>query len=164
MLGFSNLIVLGDSTILNTDIYTTEKIDIINYDSDNALIINQIGGNIGNKNEILTVLFNYNKLFTIINNGCVGIGIVPQTDANLLEVKGNINIISTDNNNYKFTINNRDIIEETSNFIRETSNLLKVVFKLLVRLLVLLLVISMNSKSKHKHFTLSQLLTLNSQS
>ncbi len=126
----SNLIVLGDSTILNTDIYTTEKIDIINYDSDNALIINQIGGNIGNKNEILTVLFNYNKLFTIINNGCVGIGIVPQTDANLLEVKGNINIISTDNNNYKFTINNRDIIEETSNFIRETSNLLKVDYDL----------------------------------
>ena len=121
----SNLIVLGDSTILNTDIYTTEKIDIINYDSDNALKINQIGGNIGDKKEIVTILYNYNKLFTVINNGCVGIGIVPQTDANLLEVNGNINIISTDNNNYKFTINNRDIIEETSNFIRETSNLLR---------------------------------------
>ena len=120
----SDLLVLGNTTTLQTDIYTTEKIEITNYDSDTALRVNQIGGNIGDKKEVMTVLYNFNKLLTVINNGCVGIGTVPQTDGNLLEVKGNINIITNNENNHKYTINNRDIISETSNFILAVSNYL----------------------------------------
>jgi len=121
----SNLIVYGDTTILNTDIYISEKINISNYDNDTALYIRQFGDIIPNNTDILRIDYNENTLLTILNSGSIGIGgIYPQT-ANILDVHGNINIISYLNEDFKFTINGRDIIKETSNFIISTDNLLR---------------------------------------
>jgi hypothetical protein len=55
---------------------------------------------------------------SIIDNGNIGIGTTPQTSSSKLEIIGNINI----SGNYK--INNRDIINDTSNYVLTTSNLL----------------------------------------
>jgi len=121
----SNLIVYGDTTILNTDIYISEKINISNYDNDTALYIRQFGDIIPNNTDILRIDYNENTLLTVLNSGSIGIGgIYPQT-ANILDVHGNINIVSYLNEDFKFTINGRDIITETSNFIISTNNLLR---------------------------------------
>jgi len=82
-------------------------------------IANTSNGNIGS-----TGIFNiFNSSSTtanlsIIDNGNIGIGTTPQTSSSKLEIIGNINI----SGNYK--INNRDIINDTSNYVLTTSNLL----------------------------------------
>jgi hypothetical protein len=61
----------------------------------------------------------------IITDDKVGIGTSPDLNSiNKLDVLGNINITTSAEDNYKITINNRDIIGDTSNFIISTSNLL----------------------------------------
>ncbi len=117
----SNLIVYGEKTFLYTDIYTTEQIEIENKGIGSALNIKQIN----NQYNILNISNNTNEVFKILNNGNVNIGNNIPISNNLLEVRGNINIFSELNDDFKFTINNRDIIRETCNYILSTSNLIK---------------------------------------
>ena len=113
----SNLIVLGESTILETTVYTTEKLEVENNSTGVSLNIIQND----TFYDILNVSNSINEVFTIINNGNIGIGIAEPS--NKLDVKGNINIDSY-GNNYKYTIDGRDIILDTSNYISKTSNLI----------------------------------------
>ena len=59
----------------------------------------------------------------IVTQDNVGIGTSPSLN-NKLNVYGNINIVSNSNEDYKFTINNRDIIKDTSNYTLGTSNII----------------------------------------
>ncbi len=111
----SNLIVYGEKTILYTDIYTTEQLNIENKGYGSALNIKQVN----TYDSIFNASNNTKEVFTILNNGNVGIGTKPNIN-NLLEICGNVNIVSFLNEDYKFTINNRDIISETSNYILDT--------------------------------------------
>jgi hypothetical protein len=114
----SNLIVHGDTTVLNTDIYISEKINISNYDNDTALYIRQFGDIIPNNTDILRIDYNENTLVSILNTGRIGIGVISPQSENILDVHGNINIVSYLGEDFKFTINGRDIITETSNLLR----------------------------------------------
>ena len=105
----SNLIVLGESTILETTVYTTEKLEVENNSTGVSLNIIQND----TFYDILNISNSINEVFTIINNGNIGIGIAEPS--NKLDVKGNINIDSY-GNNYKYTIDGRDIILDTSNY------------------------------------------------
>jgi len=92
----SNLIVYGESTTLETTVYTTERLEIVNENNTaSALMIQQ-------KDTIQSIFIASNMdkaVFTIANNG----------DVNIL-------------GNYKR--NNRDVIYDTSNYIATTSNIL----------------------------------------
>ena len=92
----SNLIVLGESTTLETIVYTTERMEIVNANNTSrALMIQQKD----NFRDILVASNLTTNVFNVANNG-------------------DINIIG----NYKK--NNRDVIDDTSNYVRATSNIL----------------------------------------
>jgi hypothetical protein len=55
---------------------------------------------------------------SIIENGNVGIGIIPTTNSSSLEIGGNINITGI------YKKNNRNVISDTSNYVLTTSNFL----------------------------------------
>ena len=92
----SNLIVYGESTTLETTVYTTERLEIVNENNaSSALMIQQ-------KDTIRDIFIASNleaAVFTIENNG----------DVNIL-------------GNYKK--NNRDVLFDTSNYVLSTSNIL----------------------------------------
>ena len=92
----SNLIVYGESTTLETTVYTTERLEIVNENNaTTALMIQQ-------KDMLRDIFIASNldtKVFTIENNG----------DVNIL-------------GNYKK--NNRDVLFDTSNYVLSTSNIL----------------------------------------
>jgi hypothetical protein len=92
----SNLVVLGDTTQLNTIVYTTERLEIINANNTStALMVQQ-----KTVDRDIFVASNINAaVFRIANNGDVHI-----------------------NGNYKK--NNRDVILDTSNYVLSTSNIL----------------------------------------
>jgi hypothetical protein len=92
----SNLVVLGESTRLETIVYTTERLEVINENTTSvALKIQQ--------KDIYTDIFNASNsnaiVFTIANNG-------------------DVNISGT------YKKNNRDILNDTSNYVVSTSNIL----------------------------------------
>jgi hypothetical protein len=92
----SNLIVLGESTTLQTIVYTTERMEVVNDNNTAiALMIQQKDSN----NAILVASNLTANVFTIANNG-------------------DVNIVG----NYKK--NNRNVIEDTSNYVLSTSNYL----------------------------------------
>ena len=92
----SNLIVLGESTTLETIVYTTERMEIVNANNTStALMIQQKD----NFRDILVASNLTTNAFNVANNG-------------------DVNIIG----NYKK--NNRDVIDDTSNYVRATSNIL----------------------------------------
>jgi hypothetical protein len=92
----SNLIVLGESTTLETIVYTTERMEIVNANNTSrALMIQQKD----NFRDILVASNLTTNVFNVANNG-------------------DVNIIG----NYKK--NNRDVIDDTSNYVRATSNIL----------------------------------------
>ena len=95
----SNLIVLGESTQLDTIVYTTERLEIVNANSTTtALMIQQNSADID-----IFVASNMNTaVFRIANNGDV-------------HINGN-------GNNGVYKRNNRDVILDTSNYILTTSN------------------------------------------
>jgi hypothetical protein len=66
----SNLIIPGTITTLNTDIYATEQLQILNSSTGTALNIKQNNslGDVINASNLTT------EVFTIINNGDIGIG------------------------------------------------------------------------------------------
>jgi hypothetical protein len=92
----SNLVVLGESTRLETIVYTTERLEVVNENTTSvALKIQQ--------KDIYTDIFNASNsnaiVFTIANNG-------------------DVNISGT------YKKNNRDILNDTSNYVVSTSNIL----------------------------------------
>ena len=105
---------------MNTDVYTTEQLEIENTGTGVAFSLKQND----EFHNIFNVSNSINQVFTITNDGSVGIGVTyPNNNGNLLDVKGNINI-ETNGNNYIYTIDGRDIIQETSNYVASTSNLI----------------------------------------
>ena len=53
----------------------------------------------------------------------VGIGILPSTNTDKLTINGNVNIV-TYGENFKYTIDGRDIINDTCNYVLLTSNII----------------------------------------
>jgi hypothetical protein len=94
----SNLIVLGDTTQLDTVVYNTERLEIVNANNaTTALMIQQ-----NSSDSDILVASNVNRaVFRIANNGDV-----------LINGEGN------------YKKNNRDVILDTSNYVLSTSNIL----------------------------------------
>ena len=82
----SNLIIYGEKTILYTDIYTTEQLEIENKGTGSALSVKQLNTSY----DIFNASNNNSEVFTILNNGNVGIG--TQNPSAKLEIIGDINI------------------------------------------------------------------------
>jgi len=81
----SNLTILGDSTTLETNVFTTESLEINNTGTGAAISVTQTDGS----HDIFIASNSGGEVFSIINNGNVGIGITnPQ---NALDVDGDIN-------------------------------------------------------------------------
>jgi hypothetical protein len=116
----SNLIIYGEKTILYTDIYTTEQFEVENKGLGSALNVKQLNSSY----SIFNASNSTSEVFTILTDGSVGIGGIVPSANNLVEVRGNVNIVSRQNEDFKFTINDRDIIGETSNYLLATSNYL----------------------------------------
>ena len=128
----SNLTIHGTTTTLNTDIYVTEQLDVQNSGVGIALNVLQqnntgVAFNIQQNDttyNILNISNSIDQVFTITNDGSVGIGVTnPDNNGNLLDVKGNINIIA-DGEDYIYTIDGRDIIQESCNYTTYTSNVI----------------------------------------
>jgi len=102
----SNLNVIGDTTTLNTTIYQTEQLQVVNDTTATALIVKQVN----NTKNIGEFYYQNNLLGLVINsNGNVGIGIT--NPINKLDVSGNINtgqitILSSINNPLYITSTN----------------------------------------------------------
>ena len=86
---YSNLTVLGSTTTLNTDVYTTERLDISNENpASTALTVRQVG----NTKKILSAFTTdtNTEVFTINTNGRVGINkTIPEYN---LDITGDIRI------------------------------------------------------------------------
>jgi hypothetical protein len=92
----SNLIVLGDTTQLDTIVYTTERLEIVNANNTTTALMVQQNTN----DRDIFVASNVNTaVFKIANNGDVLI-----------------------NGDGVYKINNRDVILDTSNYVLTTSN------------------------------------------
>jgi hypothetical protein len=92
----SNLIVYGESTRLETTVYTTERLEVVNGNNGSVALMAQ---QMDNFREIFIASNINSRVLTITNSG-------------------DVNIIG----NYKK--NNRDVIDDTSNYVLTTSNYL----------------------------------------
>ena len=108
----SNLNIIGDFTSVETNVYQTEQLQVINEGTATSLIVNQMGIN---QNSI--EVYNNNNISLIINsNANVGIGISNPNYK--LDVNGIINSTS-------LFINNTDVIQIINNNSNSlTSNIL----------------------------------------
>ena len=111
----SNLTILGDKTTLETNVFTTEKLEINNSGTDTAVSIVQNGIS----DDILSLSNSTGEVLIVRNNGNVGLGVSIPT--NKLDINGNINIVSGANN-FIFTIDGEDVILNTSNDISRNLN------------------------------------------
>ena len=100
-----NLVIEGDTTVLNTTLYTTERFEIINQSLGPAFKITQI-----NDKDILQISKNTENIFIIDSNGNIGIRKTnPQYSVDLNGtinasfIKGNGNLISNINLSDKTT-------------------------------------------------------------
>jgi hypothetical protein len=114
----SNLSVIGDTTTLNTTIYQTEQLQVINDTTSTAMIIKQVNSN----KNVAEFYYQNNQLgFLITSNGNIGIGsnINP---LNKLDVLGNINTsaLSINNVDVSTTISNNS--NNLATYILNTSN------------------------------------------
>jgi len=80
-----NLIVNGSQTIIDTDVQTTERLDITNNGTGPALRVNQVGGN-----DVIDILDNGVSVLKILDGGNVGIG--AATPQEKLHVVGSIKV------------------------------------------------------------------------
>jgi uncharacterized Zn-finger protein len=64
------------------------------------------------------------EVFTLTNDGILGIGVNNPNKQSKLDVNGNINIVDNNSSGYIYTINNRDIIKDTCNYVEKTSNII----------------------------------------
>ena len=92
----SNLIVLGDSTQLDTTVYTTERLEVVNANNTSVALFVQQNTN---ERDIFVASNIDTVVFKIANNG-------------------NVNIVGN------YLKNNRDVVLDTSNYILATSNIL----------------------------------------
>ena len=93
----SNLIVYGNDTRLETIVYTTEKLEVINANNNSvAFMVQQ---NNDGEGDIFVASNQSVKVFNIANNGNVNITGIYKRD-------------------------NRDVIDDTSNYVKYTSNIL----------------------------------------
>jgi hypothetical protein len=92
----SNLIVLGASTTLETEVYTTERLEINNANNDSRALVIQQRDII---NDIIRASNRDSNVFTIGNNG-------------------DVRIAGT------YIKNNRDVLIDTSNYVVATSNII----------------------------------------
>ena len=92
----SNLTILGDSTTLKNNVFITESLEINNTGTGAAISVTQTGST----DDIFIASNIGGEVFSIINNGNVGIGITEPE--NILDVDGDINITG----NYKVNGNN----------------------------------------------------------
>ena len=111
----SNLTILGDKTTLETNVFTTEKLEINNSGTDTAVSIVQNGVS----DDILSLSNSTGEVLIVRNNGNIGLGVSIPT--NKLDINGNINIVSGANN-FIFTIDGEDVILNTSNDISRNLN------------------------------------------
>ena len=115
----SNLNVIGDTTTLNTTIYQTEQLQVVNDTTATAMIVKQV-----NVNRNVAEFYYQNNLMGLIvnSNGNVGLGIT--NPLNKLDVNGTINtsglFISGSNIQTIITSNSNNLI----NHISYTSNIL----------------------------------------
>ena len=92
-----NLKVYGNETILNTIVYTTEKLEVVNININSvALMVHQ---NNDGERDIFIASNQNTRVFNIANNGDVNISGI-------------------------YKIDNRNIIEDTSNYVTSASNIL----------------------------------------
>jgi hypothetical protein len=92
----SNLIVLGASTTLETEVYTTERLEITNANNTSRALVIKQNDII---NDIIRASNRDSNVFTLGNNGDV-------------RITGN------------YIRNNRDVLLDTSNYVLETSNVI----------------------------------------
>jgi hypothetical protein len=93
----SNLTVYGNNTTLYTYVYTAENLEVVNINVNSvALMVQQ--SNSG-RNDIFVASNQSDRVFNISNNG-------------------DVNIIGS------YRKNNRDVVEDTSNYVKITSNIL----------------------------------------
>ncbi len=112
----SNLTVLGETTYLYTDVYTTEQLIVNNEGNGVAFDLTQKN----NTDSILNVSNFNDQVFTITKDGNVGIGVTNPVNFKL-SIKGDVDI---DGDEFKYTISGRDIINDTSNYVLDTSNVI----------------------------------------
>jgi hypothetical protein len=77
-----------------------------------------------NGNNIISASNINTEVFTLTNDGILGIGVNNPNKQSKLDVNGNINIVDNNNLGYIYTINNRDIIKDTCNYVEKTSNII----------------------------------------
>ena len=65
-----------------------------------------------------------NEIMTLTYDGIMGIGVTNPNKQSKLDVRGNINIVNDIGKEYIYTIDNRDIIKDTSNYVLNTSNII----------------------------------------
>ena len=117
----SNLSVIGDTTTLNTTIYQTEQLQVVNDTTATAMIVKQVNSN----KNVAEFYYQNNQLGFIINsNGNIGIG--SNNPSNKLDVNGiinstgllingtNIQTTITNNSNNLFTIINDSYCKKTT--------------------------------------------------
>ena len=115
----SNLNVIGDTTTLNTTIYQTEQLQVVNDTTATAMIVKQV-----NSNKNVAEFYYQNNLIGLIlnSNGNIGIGIT--NPVNKLDINGNLNTTSLflagSNIQTIITSNSNNLI----NHITYTSNIL----------------------------------------
>jgi len=78
-----DLEITGNSTILQTDVYVTEQLEVINTDGNTAFSVKQ--DNV--LGDIVNISNKVNEVFAIINNGYVGIG--TTNPSSILSIYGN---------------------------------------------------------------------------
>jgi hypothetical protein len=102
----SNLNVIGDTTTLNTTIYQTEQLQVVNDTTATAMVVKQV-----NSNKNVAEFYYQNNLpsLTLSSNGNIGIGIA--NPLNKLDVNGNINT----SNLFLSGINIQTLLNNTSN-------------------------------------------------
>jgi hypothetical protein len=80
-----NLIVNGSQTIIDTDVQTTERLDITNNGTGPALRVNQVGAN-----DVIDILDNGVSVLKILDGGNVGIAVANPQEK--LDVAGSIKV------------------------------------------------------------------------
>jgi len=101
-------------------VFINDKLDITNTTDGVALSISQNDLN----NSILNISNINDQVFIITNDGNVGIGVTNPSSFKL-DINGNVNI-ETGGENFIYTINGRDIIQDTCNYVANASNVLNI--------------------------------------
>jgi hypothetical protein len=85
-----------------------------------GILLNARQNNIGS--NIISASNLNSEVMTLTYDGIMGLGVTNPNKQSKLDVRGNINIVSEPGTDFVYTINNRDIMKETCNYILETSN------------------------------------------